>query len=658
MKRYLVVSPALRDISSLKILVGGDVRFSRLVKWASKVKVGTDVDAVLAWGRKDSAVVAERVARRLNLPLYRVEDGFLRSFAPGQSEHTLSLVFDDKGIYYDCSVLSAFDVFSCRKLSERERERSESIRRQWVGAQVSKYNHARSLNVYPSSRCVLVVDQTQGDASIKYGAASQTNFDDMLNHAWTSYPDHRILVKTHPEVIAGSKKGYLTNHPLLKEDRVVLIAEDIHSPSLLRIVDAVFCVTSQMGLEALFWGKRVHCFGMPFYAGRGLTKDTLVAPTFRKPCTIEQLVHAALIDYCRYVDPETNKRCDPERLISWMGLQRNMMERFGATLKVARFPRWKRLHLKKFFLGSELVENCSDPNAPIVVWGMSNVPEGDRHRPVIRVEDGFIRSAGLGVDLVAPQSWVLDTRGIYYDSSKPSDLEQILQFSEIDQTTVERGKALIERLCKVGATKYNVGLRNWVRPPNRKRVVLVPGQVESDASVRFGSPKIKTNADLLAAVRGDNPDAWIVYKVHPDVAAGMRKGKRRLEEDLYDEVVTDQDMHHMLMQVDEVHTMTSLAGFEGLIRGKRVVCYGQPFYCGWGLTEDKEPVARRTRPRSLPELVAAALILYPTYVSSSSGYFTSVERVLDEIQLARAEVTILQRVRTQISRYLRFMWRF
>ncbi len=293
---------------------------------------------------------------------------------------------------------------------------------------------------------------------------------------------------------------------------------------------------------------------------------------------------------------------------------------------------------------------------------MSNVPEGDRHRPVIRVEDGFIRSAGLGVDLVAPpQSWVLDTRGgIYYDSSKPSDLEQILQFSEIDQTTVERGRALIRRLCEVGATKYNVGLRNWVRPPNRKRVVLVPGQVESDASVRFGSPpKIKTNADLLAAVRGDNPDAWIVYKVHPDVAAGMRKGKRLLEEDLYDEVVTDQDMHHMLMQVDEVHTMTSLAGFEGLIRGKRVVCYGQPFYCGWGgLTEDKEPVARRTRPRSLPELVAAALILYPTYVSSSSGYFTSVERVLDEIQLARAEVTILQRVRTQISRYLRFMWRF
>lgn len=652
-----MVSPSLNKLKNLSVLVGGSVLYMRVAKYFPFLAKNGALLGVLAWGNKPSSVYPEKVAIRLSIPLIRVEDGFVRSIFPGDQEPTLSLAFDEIGIYYNSLKISQLDYYANRKLDSLMADRAESLRVLWTSVSVSKYNHSRGARDL-TGPSVLVIDQTKDDASVQYGQGNEGSFGKMLREALESFPEHTILVKTHPEVISGKKKGYLSHHPLLAESRVVLLVEDIHPPYLLKRVDAVFCVTSQVGFEALLWGKPVYCFGMPFYAGRGLTIDRLPAPSFRCPCTIEQLIHSALVDYCRYVDPETGERCDPERAISWMGLQRKMMERFGATLKVARFPRWKRLHLKKFFLGSELVENCSDPDAPIVVWGMSNVPEGDRHRQVIRVEDGFIRSAGLGVDLVAPQSWVLDTRGIYYDSSKPSDLEQILQFSEIDQTTVERGKALIERLCKVGATKYNVGLRDWVRPPNRKRVILVPGQVESDASVRFGSPKIKTNADLLAEVRGDNPDAWIVYKVHPDVASGMRKGKRRLEEDLYDEVVTDQDMHHMLMQVDEVHTMTSLAGFEGLIRGKRVVCYGQPFYCGWGLTEDKEPVARRTRPRSLPELVAAALILYPTYVSSSSGYFTSVERVLDEIQLARAEVTILQRVRTQISRYLRFMWRF
>jgi capsular polysaccharide export protein len=38
----------------------------------------------------------------------------------------------------------------------------------------------------------------------------------------------------------------------------------------------------------------------------------------------------------------------------------------------------------------------------------------------------------------------------------------------------------------------------------------------------------------------------------------------------------------LINQVNEVWTMTSLLGFEALIRGKSVTCLGLPFYCGWG----------------------------------------------------------------------------
>ena len=90
-------------------------------------------------------------------------------------------------------------------------------------------------------------------------------------------------------------------------------------------------------------------------------------------------------------------------------------------------------------------------------------------------------------------------------------------------------------------------------------------------------------------------------------------------------------MGRLLDCVDEVHVLTSLAGFEALLRGRRVETYGQPFYSGWGLTTDHCPVARRKRILDLDELVAGTLILYPTYVSLKSRRFTTPENALDEL---------------------------
>jgi capsular polysaccharide export protein len=164
-------------------------------------------------------------------------------------------------------------------------------------------------------------------------------------------------------------------------------------------------------------------------------------------------------------------------------------------------------------------------------------------------------------------------------------------------------------------------------------MILVPGQVESDASLAYGAPGIRRNIDLLYSVRAANPEAYLIYKPHPDVVAGLRR-KGQCEEDAAcwcDEVVADVPMGELLPQVDEVHTLTSLTGFEALLRGKRVVCYGQPFYAGWGLTRDVLPIARRTRRLSLDELVTGALILYPTYVSRATRGLTTPERALDEL---------------------------
>src|SRR5690606_21319683 len=122
------------------------------------------------------------------------------------------------------------------------------------------------------------------------------------------------------------------------------------------------------------------------------------------------------------------------------------------------------------------------------------------------------------------------------------------------------------------------------------------------------------------------------YKPHPDVLAGLRnQGSEESQAHQWcDEVIGDIPFHTLLDQVDEVHVLSSLAGFEALLRGLPVTTWGQPFFAGWGLTRDcglsSEVAARRNRRLTLDELVAATLILYPTYVSRKTRHFCTVER--------------------------------
>ena len=319
---------------------------------------------------------------------------------------------------------------------------------------------------------------------------------------------------------------------------------------------------------------------------------------------------------------------------------------FPPVIYACDFSIWKKPIVRRFFAGSRVVFVRSASQVPadstLLVWGRKPVPgKLPAGVQLIHLEDGFLRSVGLGADLTRPVSWVIDNRGIYYDATQPSDLEVLLQTTDFTSELLARAGLLRERIVSTGLTKYNVGNSGWQRPAGAGQVILVPGQVESDASLRFGAPGICTNLGLLCAVREANPNAYLLYKPHPDVVAGLRrKGQNEDESGRWcDEVVLDVPMGELLQQVDEVHTLTSLTGFEALLRGRKVTCYGQPFYAGWGLTTDIKPISRRSRHLSLDMLGAGTLILYPIYISHTTGQRTTPEQVLDELLAWRASKT-------------------
>jgi capsular polysaccharide export protein len=307
----------------------------------------------------------------------------------GKDEPPLSIVRDDLGIYYDATAPSRLEILVGATLNPGQSARTQSLIAAWREARVSKYNHARDFEGNLPKPYVLLADQVAGDVSIKSGLADSETFQRMLAAALQDNPACTILVKIHPDVLRGKNQGHFDLAQLALEARVQVLAENVHPVTLIENAEAVYCVTSQIGFEGLLWGKRVHTFGMPFYAGWGLTCDALPAPERRQIATLEVLVHAALIAYPSYLDPETQQICEPERLLAWLGLQRRMRGRFPAIVHAVGFSDYKKPIVRRFCQGSEVIftRELSSTGTQIV-WGRN--PEYAKN--AIQLEDGFIRS--------------------------------------------------------------------------------------------------------------------------------------------------------------------------------------------------------------------------------------------------------------------------
>ena len=197
-----------------------------------------------------------------------------------------------------------------------------------------------------------------------------------------------------------------------------------------------------------------------------------------------------------------------------------------------------------------------------------------------------------------------------------------------------RGNRLLALLRRSRVSKYNVGMSMPFLPPQDGReLVLVVGQVDGDASILCGSSVIRSNEQLLWAVRAAKPQAHILFKPHPDVVCGNREGTISASclAECVDSQVIQCDLASLYPHIDELHTMTSLSGFEALVQGVKVTTWGQPFYSGWGLTRDIHPPARRERPLPLAALVCLTLAAYPRYIDWQSGLWCSPEQLIRKL---------------------------
>lgn len=266
------------------------------------------------------------------------------------------------------------------------------------------------------------------------------------------------------------------------------------------------------------------------------------------------------------------------------------------------------------------------PRPHVFTWSYRFPPELEgfcrQHGvPITFVEDGFIRSAGLGADRTVPMSLVFDDLAMHFDRSRPSQLEMLLQAHDFagDAPLMARAEALSLRMREEGLTKYQLPSQRRVAevPRPGKARILVLGQVEDDLSIRYGAERVITGNELVRLAAAENPSAQILYRPHPEALAYSKPHYSRPEDVAGIATILGPDyaIGDCLDHADKVYTVTSLAGFEAALRGKPVVTLGTPFYSGWGFTEDRLPVPRRTRRLTPIEVLAGAYVLYPRLIN-------------------------------------------
>ncbi|RBW68899.1 hypothetical protein [Bacillus taeanensis] len=614
---------------------------------------------IMVWGYKDSLKL-KKYAENKEIPYYRMEDGFIRSVQLGASHSVpLSLCIDSQALYYDAEkpsdledLLNTYDFDGDKELLKRAEHCMQSLNE----LNISKYNNVGAKNIEEiygkkERKRILVIGQVEDDQSIKRGCSKQMTNNDLVWLAKTENPDAEIIYKPHPDVLFG--KRAMQSNPNDVKSIAQVITEPLSITDAFQTIDHVYTITSLSGFEALLRGIPVTTLGAPFYSGWGLTDDRQTVERRKRQLSLQNVFAAAYMLYPKYFNPFTKEEITIEEAIELIhnlkqiehnkppeepSIEINERGKIGILSKgIQAIP-----NLQSFLKGE--VEFNPAKHAVelsyIAGWGMK--PSAQKaiafsrkyNVPYLALEDGFLRSVGLGVNGAPPYSICMDDAGIYYDATRPSRLENILNSSgwETEELLADAEKA-ITLIRENYLSKYNQApmIGSNVFKENGKERVLVVDQTLGDMSITLGLADQNRFKEMYEAAKQDHPDADIYVKTHPDVISGKKEGNLTVEDVdsattfIYDEC----NPLSLIEKVDKVYVVTSQLGFEALLMNKEVYCFGMPFYAGWGITNDRLITARRQEKRSVTEVFAAAYLLYPRYINPRTGLPGTIFDVID-----------------------------
>ena len=223
-------------------------------------------------------------------------------------------------------------------LSAQQQDSAAQLISLWQQHRVSRYNRYPDATALAAVFVLLVLQQGQALALSRQ----------MLQFAVAQakkQPGCEVLVcdDMHKAVPAALLSEFAACGAAIKT------AENVHHAMLLANSQAVITADSWLGFEALLWQKPVYTFGMPFYAGWGLTVDETPIPRRRRSLTRAQLFAAAMILAPTWYDPCRDRLCSFEEAVDQLEAETRAFREDRAGYVAFGMRAWKRGRLQEVF---------------------------------------------------------------------------------------------------------------------------------------------------------------------------------------------------------------------------------------------------------------------------------------------------------------------
>ena len=185
------------------------------------------------------------------------------------------------------------------------------------------------------------------------------------------------------------------------------------------------------------------------------------------------------------------------------------------------------------FVPEYLLQRLPSPGTRAVIgWGRKGTSWVGRtwaeraQVPYLALEDGFLRSIGLGEVGAAPHSLLIDDLGVHHDARRPSRLETLIREPDgwFDSAMEARSRVLIQTLRDIGLSKTSMGRLHLDLPPASGPRVLIVDQTAGDASIAGGLADGDSFLAMADAAHAATGGGQMLVRRHPATVAGLKRG--------------------------------------------------------------------------------------------------------------------------------------
>ncbi len=381
----------------------------------------------------------------------------------------------------------------------------------------------------PSGRKKVVIldEEKQNRFKLKKVMASEKTFFEMISAAKKNHPGAAFFLLEPKTVRSDKKKGYLRK--VAEANGVQVLQNDVSSISILSQADVVYTVASQLGLDAIFLGKKIYCFGMPFYAGWGLTKDSIKLDRRNVKRSREEIFAAFCLFMTRYRHPITSEPSSFREILRFIILQRPLNFERNRYIACIHFDENLITFCKQFFAHANLhffsednaIKNALENNG-IILTGIEPdlaMRKKFTNIPLVHVDHGVIdRLLGNGKYV-----------SLRLEGGPYPTLEKILQTVVPGEKSLLRARLFRQYLRETSALREHIDIThipleqniillvgNILNPPrnvnNLGEVNIHDGNLDSKGLPlnSFSSP-LADDFNLIKHVRKLRPYDYIIY---------------------------------------------------------------------------------------------------------------------------------------------------